>query len=253
MSPVILRPPNEQHSPFPAASIPLAPAAVLGSNRRAVMKAIRVLVADDHEVVREGVRALIARQPDMEICGLATTGREAVDLAGKTKPDVVVLDLTMPELDGFDVIRQIRKALPNTEVVVFSAHPPEDLIEEVFDAGAKSYIQKAAASEDLVHAIRALAGHKPFFTSQTSEILFAKFLVPGAKAQPDRKEQKLTAREREIVRLLAQSSSNKEIASTLGISIRTVETHRATLMHKLGVHSVAGVVRYAIRHHIIEP
>jgi DNA-binding NarL/FixJ family response regulator len=217
------------------------------------MKAIRVLVADDHEVVREGVRALIARQPDMEVCGLASTGREAVELSGNTSPDVVVLDLTMPELDGLDVIRQIRKALPDTEVAVFSAHPPDELIEEVFDAGAKSYIEKTSAGEDLLAAIRSLAEHKPFFTSQTSEILFAKFLVPGAKKQPDRKEQKLTVREREIVRLLAQSSSNKDIATTLGISIRTVETHRATLMHKLGVHSVAGVVRYAIRHHIIEP
>jgi two-component system response regulator NreC len=217
------------------------------------MKTVRVLVADDHEVVLEGVRALIERQPDLEVLGLATTGREAVDLARKTKPDVVVLDITMPELDGLDAIRQIRKALPDTEVVVFSAHPSEDMIEEVFDAGAKSYIEKTEASRDLVAAIRSLAEHKPFFTSQTSQTLFAKFLVPGAKKQPAQAEPKLTAREREIVRLLAQSSSNKDMAKTLGISIRTVETHRATLMHKLGVHSVAGVVRYAIRHHIIEP
>ena len=230
-----------------------APLSAVGPNPDTAMKAIRVLVADDHEVVREGVRALIARQPDMEVCGLASTGRESVELAGKAKPDVVVLDLTMPELDGLEVIRHIRKALPNTEVVVFSAHPPEDLIEEVFDAGAKSYIEKTSASKDLVSAIRSLAEHKPFFTSETSELLFAKFLIPGAKQRPDRKEQKLTVREREIVRLLAQSNSNKDIATTLGISIRTVETHRATLMHKLGVHSVAGVVRYAIRHHIIEP
>jgi two-component system response regulator NreC len=217
------------------------------------MSAIRVLIADDHEVIREGVRALIERQPDLEVCGLASTGREAVDLARKTRPDVVVLDMTMPELDGLDVIRQIRKALPDTEVVVFSAHPLEDLIEEVLDAGAKSYIEKREASRDLVTAIRSLAKHRPFFTSQTSEVLYAKFLVPGATKQPDRARPKLTAREREIVCLLAQSSSNKDIAATLGISIRTVETHRATLMHKLGVRSVAGVVRYAIRHHIIEP
>lgn len=217
------------------------------------MKAVRVLIADDHEVVLEGVRSLIERQPDLEVCGLATTGREAVDLARKTNPDVVVLDLTMPEMDGLDAIRQIKKAVPDTEVVVFSAHPSEDLIEDVFEAGAKSYIEKIEASRDLVSAIRSLAEHKPFFTSQTSEVLFSKFLVPGSKKQPDRAEPKLTAREREIVRLLAQSGSNKEIATTLGISIRTVETHRATLMHKLGVHSVAGVVRYAIRHHIIEP
>jgi DNA-binding NarL/FixJ family response regulator len=217
------------------------------------MKTIRVLIADDHEVVLEGVRSLIERQPDLEVCGLATTGREAVDLARKTKPDVVVLDITMPELDGLEAIRQVRRALPSAEVVVFSAHPSEDLIEEVFEAGAKSYIEKTEASQDLVAAIRSLAEHKPFFTSQTSETLFGKFLVPGARKQPGRAEPKLTAREREITRLLAQSSSNKEMAATLGISIRTVETHRATLMHKLGVRSVAGVVRYAIRHHIIEP
>lgn len=218
-----------------------------------MMKTVRVLVADDHEVVLEGVRALIERQPDLEVCGLATTGREAVDLAGKTRPDVVVLDMTMPELNGLDAIRQIRQALPETEVVVFSAHPSEDIIEEVFEAGAKSYIEKTEASRDLVKAIRSLAEHKPFFTSQASQVLFAKLLVSGARRKPDRLEKKLTPREREIVRLLAQSSSNKEIAAILGISIRTVETHRATLMHKLGVRSVAGVVRYAIRQHIVEP
>jgi two-component system response regulator NreC len=217
------------------------------------MKTVRVLVADDHEVVLEGVRALIERQPELEICGLATTGREAVDLARKTRPDVVVLDMTMPELNGLDAIRQIRKALPDTEVVVFSAHSSEDIIEEVLEAGAKSYIEKTEASRDLVKAIRSVAEHKPFFTSQASQILFAKFLDGGTRKTPDRAEQKLTPREREIVRLLAQSSSNKEIAAILSISIRTVETHRATLMHKLGVRSVAGVVRYAIRQHIVEP
>jgi DNA-binding NarL/FixJ family response regulator len=217
------------------------------------MKPVRVLVADDHEVVLEGVRSLIERQPDLEVCGLATTGPETVDLARKTRPDVVVLDMTMPELDGLDAIRQIKKAHPDTEVVVFSAHPSEDTIEDVFEAGAKSYIQKNEANRDLVKAIRSLAEHKPFFTSQASQILFAKFLDSGSKKKPERLEKKLTPREREIVRLLAQSSSNKEIAASLGISIRTVETHRATLMHKLGVRSVAGVVRYAIRQHIVEP
>jgi DNA-binding NarL/FixJ family response regulator len=189
----------------------------------------------------------------LEVCGLAITGREAVDLARKTRPNVVVLDLTMPELNGLDAIRQIRKALPDTEVVVFSAHSSEEIVEEVFEAGAKSYIEKTEASRDLVKAIRSLADHQPFFTSQASQILFAEFLDGGAKKKSNRSEQKLTPREREIVRLLAQSSSNKEIAAILGISIRTVETHRATLMHKLGVRSVAGVVRYAIRQHIVEP
>ncbi len=216
------------------------------------MSAVRVLVADDIEIVREGVCALLERQPDLKVCGIATNGREAVDLARETKPDVVVLDITMPELDGLDAIRQIKRALPETEVVVLGAHSSEEVVEDVFDAGAKSYIAKTEASQDLVTAIRSLAEHKPFFTSETSEILFAKFLLPEAKNKRDRAEQKLTAREREIVRLLAQSSSNKDVATTLGISIRTVETHRATLMRKLGIHSVAGLVRYAIRRHIIE-
>jgi DNA-binding NarL/FixJ family response regulator len=217
------------------------------------MSTVRVLVADDHEVVREGVRALIERQADLEVCGLAATGREAVELARQTKPDVVVLDMTMPELDGLEAIRQIRKALPDTEVVVFSAYSSEEIVEDVFEAGAKSYIEKSEASRDLLAAIRSLAGHKPFFTSQASEILFSKILLPQSQKRGERAEQKLTARESEIVRLLAQSSSNKDIATALGISIRTVETHRATLMRKLRIHSVAGLVRYAIRRHIIEP
>ena len=216
------------------------------------MKSVRVLIADDHEVVRERIRTLIKRQPGLEVCGLAPTGPEAVVLAQKTRPDVVVLDLTMPELDGLNAIRQIRNALPDTEVVVFSAHRSEDIIENVFKAGAKSYIEKTETSRDLITAIRSLAEHKPFFSSQTSEILLARLLVPEAKIEQNRAEQKLTTREIEIVRLLAQGGSNKDIAATLGISIRTVETHRATLMHKLGVHSLADVVRYAIRHRIIE-
>ncbi|MEY2559287.1 MAG: hypothetical protein QOE34_2712 [Verrucomicrobiota bacterium] len=215
------------------------------------MNAIRVLVADDHEVVLEGVRALIERQPDLEVCGLATNGTEAVDLARKTKPDVVVLDMSMPGLDGTDAIRQIREALPDTEVVVFSAHSSADLAEEVFQAGAKSYIEKNEASGDLVSAIRALAEHKPFFTAQGSEILVAKFLGPDGKQRAG--AETLTAREREVLRLLAQNSSNKEAATTLGLSPRTVENHRASIMRKLDEKSVAGLVRYAIRHHLIEP
>ena len=219
----------------------------------AEMKPVRILIADDHQVVREGVRALIEREPEFEVCGAATNGREAVDLARKTKPDVVVLDITMPELDGVDATRQIKRVLPKTEVVVFSAHSSEDVVEQVFAAGAKSYIGKSDANRDLIAAIKSVAEHKPFFTSEISEILFAKYFVPGSKKPKSPEEKQLTAREREIVRLLAESSSNKDIADKLGISIRTAETHRATLMRKLGVHSVAGLVRYAIRNHIIEP
>ncbi len=209
------------------------------------MSPLRILIADDHEVMREGVRALIEREPGWQVCATAANGTEAVALARKSKPDVVVLDMAMPELDGLEALRQIKRASPNTEVVVFSAHHSEDVIKQLFAAGAKSYIQKSDSGSYLITAIRSLAEHRPFFTPEISEVLFAKFSSHGS--------QELTTREREIARLLAGGSSNKQIAHTLGISVRTAETHRATLMHKLGVDSLAGLVRYAIRNNIVEP
>jgi len=216
------------------------------------MNNVRVLVADDHEAVLEGVRALLEREAGLEVCGVASNGRDAVTYATKMKPDVVVLDMTMPDLDGISAIRQIKRALPETEVVVYSAHSSEEAIEEAFDAGAKSYIGKAGTSRDLIEAIRSVAEHKPFFTPEISQILFGKFLGADGPKKAGTSEQKLTPREREVVRLLAQSSSNKETAAALGISVRTAETHRATLMRKLGIKSLAGPVRYAIRNNIIE-
>ena len=216
------------------------------------MNNVRVLVADDHEAVLEGVRALLEREAGLEVCGVASNGRDAVTYATKMKPDVVVLDMTMPDLDGISAIRQIKRALPETEVVVYSAHSSEEAIEEAFDAGAKSYIGKAGTSRDLIDAIRSVAEHKPFFTPEISQILFGKLLSADRPKKAGTSEQKLTPREREVVRLLAQSSSNKEIAAALGISVRTAETHRATLMRKLGIKSLAGLVRYAIRNNIIE-
>jgi two-component system response regulator NreC len=216
------------------------------------MHPLRILIADDHEVVREGMRTLIEHEPGWEVCGIARNGQEAVDTAKKLKPAVVVLDMTMPELDGLEALRQIKRALPNIEVMIFSAHHSEEVIEELFDAGAKSYIQKSDAGRYLVAAIKSLAVHKPFFTPEISQILFAKFLSVVARKKQSGPEHYLTAREREIVRLLAEGHSNKQIANSLGISIRTAETHRATLMHKLGIDSLAALVRYAIRNNIIE-
>src|ERR1700719_3153655 len=147
------------------------------------MRPLRILIADDHEVMRNGVRALIEHEPGWRACGTATNGRQAVETAKKLKPHVVVLDMTMPELDGLEALRQIKRALPNTEVVIFSAHHSEEVIEQLFDAGAKSYIQKSDAGRHLVAAIRSLAEHKPFFTPEISQILFAKLLSvnPGKK------------------------------------------------------------------------
>ena len=216
------------------------------------MNALRILIADDHDVVRQGLRALIENEPGWEVCGVATSGREAVERAKELKPDIALLDMTMPELSGLEATRQIKRALPLTEVMVFSAHRSEDVVAQVFDAGAKSYICKADAGKHLVAAIRSLAEHKPFFTPEVSEILFSRFLAADARRANGAAEQKLTSREREVVRLLAEGRSNKETAGLLGISIRTSETHRASLMRKLSLDSLPALVRYAIRNHIIE-
>lgn len=217
------------------------------------MHPLRILIADDHEVVRDGMRALIEHEPGWEVCGTAMTGQEAVDAAKKLKPEVVVLDITMPELDGLDVLREIKRALPDTEVVIFSAHHSEEVIEQLFDAGAKSYIQKSDASRHLVAAIRSLAEHKPFFTPEISQVLFAKFLEVNPWKKRGAQKHTLTDRERDVVRLLAEGSSNKEVAKTLGVSVRTAEAHRGVLMRKLGLDSLAALVRYAIRNNIIDP
>jgi DNA-binding NarL/FixJ family response regulator len=216
------------------------------------MKKLRILIADDHEVVREGLRRMVEAEPDWEVCGVAANGREAVALATELHPDVVIVDMTMPELDGVQVVRQIKRAFPQTEFLVFSAHESESVIAEVFAAGAKSYIRKADAGRDLISALRSLQEHKPFFTDGISEVLFSRFLAGAGSRQDSAANESLTTREREIVRLLAEGKSNQEAALALGVSIRTIETHRATVMRKLRVDSLAGLVRYAIRNGIVE-
>ncbi|MFN2475376.1 MAG: response regulator [Chthoniobacterales bacterium] len=213
---------------------------------------LRILIADDHEVVREGARALIEAEADLEVCGVAANGREAVARAKELKPDVVMLDMNMPELGGVDAVRQIKRASPESEILVFSAHRAEEVVEQVFEAGAKSYIQKTDAGRHLISAMRSLAEHKPFFTPEISDIVFRRFLQSAAAGKQTTAQQKLTQREREIVRLLAEGLSNKDTATALGISIRTAETHRASLMRKLQLDSLPALVRYAIRNNIIE-
>jgi DNA-binding NarL/FixJ family response regulator len=213
---------------------------------------LQILIADDHEVVREGLRAMVEHEPGWEVCGVAADGREAVALAKQLKPDIVVVDMTMPELDGVQAIRQIKRALPQTEILVFSARESESVIAEVFAAGAKSYIRKADAGRHLISALRSLQEHKPFFTDNISELLFARFLTGQTEKRDDSATERLTPREREIVRLLAEGNSNNEAAHALGLSSRTVETHRAAVIRKLRVNSLAGLIRYAIRNGIVE-
>jgi DNA-binding NarL/FixJ family response regulator len=214
---------------------------------------IRILIADDHDVMREGTRAVIERQSGWEVCGIAATGREAVEQALAVEPDIVVMDMSMPELNGLDAARQIKRRLPKTEILIFTAHQTDELIREVFEAGVKSFIFKSEAHHFLVEAIQSLSQHKPFFTDKVGAILFAEILDrSGAKSDTVQTTKRLTPREREIVQLLAEGRSNKEVAGALGISIRTAETHRASVLQKLGLDSLAGLVRYAIRSKIIE-
>jgi DNA-binding NarL/FixJ family response regulator len=215
---------------------------------------LRVLIADDHDLIRQGTSAVIQRHAGWEVCGLAANGREAVERADELKPDIVILDMTMPELNGLDAAIQIKRKLPGTEIVMLTAHEAEDLIRKAFAAGVKSFISKADAHSLLVEAIEALAQHKPYFTAKVSEILFSNILNRAeGKINDAEPGERLTAREREIVQLIAEGKSNKEVADALGISIRTVEAHRANLLRKLNLGSVADLVRYAIRNKMIEP
>jgi DNA-binding NarL/FixJ family response regulator len=215
---------------------------------------LRILIADDFDVVREGARVLIERQPGWEVCGQAANGVAAVELAEKLEPDIVVLDMTMPELNGLEAARKIKKLLPKCEALMLTGRESDELIREVFESGVKSYILKSQTTEHLVPAIQSLAQHKPYFTSGVAEVLFARMLQKTApkREDADENDDRLTTREREIVQLLAEGKSNKEVADKLGISLRTAETHRAAIMRKLRVDSLAAIVRYAIRHHIIE-
>lgn len=210
---------------------------------------LRILLADDHEIVRQGARALIEREPEWEVCGEAGDGRSAVALVEKLRPDIAIIDLGMPELNGLDATRQIKRALPGCEVLVFTGEEDDKLIHDVFAAGARSYILKNDISAHLIAAIEALSQHKHYFTTKTSEVVFARYL-DGKSAAAGGGE--LTPREREILQLLAEGKSNKEVASTLGISIKTAETHRATIMKKLDFDSFADLVRYAVRQKIIQ-
>src|SRR2546423_7399902 len=215
---------------------------------------LRILIADDNDVMRQGTQAVIQREPGWEVCGLAANGREAVARAVKHKPDVVILDMTMPKLNGLDAAVQIKRQLPSTEILMFTAHESDDLIRQAFDAGIKSFVAKTEARHFLVEAVKSFSRHKPYFTAKVSEILFSNVLKRGQGKRDDTEPgQRLTGREREVVQLIAEGKSNKEVANALGISVRTAETHRATILRKLKLASVAALVRYAIRNKLIEP
>jgi DNA-binding NarL/FixJ family response regulator len=214
---------------------------------------IRILLADDHEVVRRGLIALLATRPDWQVCGEAQNGREAVALAVKLKPNLAILDLSMPELNGLEATRQIRKEVPETEVLVFSMYESEEFVRDLLAAGARGYVLKSDVAAQLLTAVETVARHKPFFTSEVAERVLEGFLRLGELSPGEGGPGILTPREREIVQLLAEARSNKEISTILAISVKTVETHRASIMRKLGISSIVDLVHYAIRNNLVSP
>jgi DNA-binding NarL/FixJ family response regulator len=217
------------------------------------MKPLRILIADDHEVVRRGLLSLLKAHPGWEICGEATDGRDAVEKAAELKPDVVILDIGMPKLNGLDATRRILRERPQISVLVLTIDESEQVIREVLNAGARGFLLKSDAARDLVAAVEALRQNRTFFTSKVARIVLDTYLNGGNRsAASETPEPHLTPREREIVQLLAEGKSSKEVASALGLSVKTADTHRANIMRKLNLHSVSQLVMYAIRNDIVQ-
>lgn len=215
------------------------------------MKKFRILIADDHDIVRLALRPLIESEYGLEVCGEASNGREAVAMAASLAPDVVVLDVAMPEINGVEATRQIKRQRKETEVLAFTGTESEDLVHQLFAAGALSCVLKGEAVGQLIPAIKALCQHQPYLASRCSQFVFEQYRQGGLAAGhlvPDG----LTARERETTQLLAEGKSNKEVAAVLGISVKTVESHRAAIMRKLGFSSFSELVRYAVRNHLVK-
>ncbi len=214
---------------------------------------LRFLLADELDIVRDGLRTLLSSRPGWEICAEATDGREAVEKAIQIRPDIAVLDLSLPELNGLEATRQIRQALPRTEIMLLALQNSEPLAQEAFDAGAHSLILKSEAKRLLITAIESVARHNPFFSAATPGV-GRQSPLPSAIhwTKSRRPRSRLTPREREIVQLVAEGRTSKEIAALLLRSVKTVETHRANVMNKLGLHCLSELVRYAIGNKIVE-
>jgi len=213
---------------------------------------LKIVVVDDHAVVRRGVRALLESHAGWEVVAEAATGREAVEAVKQHRPEIVVMDLSLPELNGLEATRQIVHESQQTEVLVLTMHHSEQLAREVLKAGARGYVLKSDADENLITAVEALRQHKPFLTSGVTEFMLDGFLK-DAGGPDDASRDTVTPREREIIQLLAEGQSNKEAAASLGVSVKTIEAHRANIMRKLRLRSVSDLVRYAIRNKIAQP
>ena len=209
----------------------------------------RILIADDHEVVRSGLRAILEAHEGWEVVAEAENGKDAVAKALAIKPDVAIIDYSLPVINGIEATRQIRARLPDAQIMIFTMHDSDVLVGELLEAGARAYLLKSDAKQYLIAAVESLINKKPFFTGRVSEQLLKSYLT----ALPLRGEGMLTPRERLVVQLISEGHSNKEIGTILNLSVKTIESHRATAMRKLNVTSTAAIVRYAIRNKLVEP
>jgi DNA-binding NarL/FixJ family response regulator len=213
------------------------------------MNPMRVLIADDHEVVRRGVHALLEGRPNWEVCGEAATGREAIESARKLRPDLVILDIHMPDMDGLEAIPQILGVCPGAKILVLTMHDSGEVATKALAAGASGVVLKSEATRDLVMAIQAMEKGKPFLSPAVTKMILEQLVKTG---KPGPSPSDLTPRELEVLKLLAQGRSHKEIAYALDISVKTVDAHRTNLMRKLDLHSLSGLIHFAIRHKIVD-
>ncbi len=208
----------------------------------------RVMLVDDHAVVRKGLRALIESAPGWEVCAEASEGYEALRIASDVRPDIIVMDLSMPKLGGIDATLQLRKLLPDIEVLILTMHESDRLMGQALRAGVRGYLLKNESEDKLIEALNALANGQPYFSPSASETLLNGYL----NAEPERDTKQLTLRERQIVKLVAEGKTNKHIAIILRVSIKTVETHRSSAMHKVGARSSADLTLYAARNDLVQ-
>jgi DNA-binding NarL/FixJ family response regulator len=212
---------------------------------------LRILIADDHEVARAGIRSLLEGHAGWEVCAEASDGREAVTFASQLKPDIFLLDIGMPNLNGLDAARQILEMMPDARILILTIHDSEQIVREVLAAGARGFLLKSDAGRDLVAAVEALQNRRTFFTSRVAQMMLEGYLRP-AQAYDDSGQRILTPREREVIQLVAEGKTTKEIALALELSVKTAETHRTNLMRKLDLHSIADLTLYAVRNGIVQ-
>lgn len=215
------------------------------------MHSLRLVVADDHPLMRRGICGLLEAEPGWEVVAKASNGREAIDAVSKSKPDVLVIDLAMPELNGLTATREILRLFPKLGVVLLTMHNTDQSVREVLESGARGYVLKSDAEQDLVAAVKAVAAGKPFFTANITEIVLKGYLNRTATSEPAKALSGLTTRERQVVQLLVEGKGNKDVALAMRLSVKTVEAHRSNINRKLAIRSTSDLVRYAVRNGIV--